>query len=164
MSVRVTAGACCVQTPHWSTSASFSHAQIKRASVDRLWRFRPRRWEAQGHGRWASRRLNHLPLAEVIIHTHHSLWSVSLRRFTAGVKHSRTQINTANIQTRDYAATEKASRSDVRLRWSRAEDEDDCFDIHQAVNWARTSSASSASQLNVSQLKHLHNKTQIKNH
>lgn len=38
MSVRVTASACCVQTPHWSMSASFTHThtQIKCASVDRL--------------------------------------------------------------------------------------------------------------------------------
>ncbi len=54
------------------------------------------------------------------------------------------------------------------LRWSRAENEDDCFDIHQAVNWARTPCSphqhhSSMFQSTYTQTL-ITNNTQIKNH
>lgn len=140
MSVRVTASVCRVQTPHWSMSASFTHTQIPWASVDRLWRLRQRRWEAQGHGRWASRRLNHLPPAEVIIHTHHILWSVSLRRFTTGIMLERRKLLTLMFT---YTEAELKTNVSFDMLWHSSSWELGLKSCHP-----------SASQLNVSE--HIH--------
>lgn len=131
-------------------------------SVDRLWRLRLR-WEAQGQGRWASRHLNDLPPGwGDNPHTHTSLWSTYLRRFTMRIRHSRTQINTDNIQTQEYTRMEKSSYFDACLHWTRAENEDVCFDtcpiilniLGNDVNWTWTCVAHMSINVSASALKH----------